>query len=139
MSTVKFNTWQNTDGTENYKCRAWVNFDGTTNTGGNCDIRASGNVSSVNDNGTGDYTVNFTTAFSDTNYCVTASSLPQISSSPNLARGATFIGVAGSADDTVESGAVTTSSVTLQSTRGASSIGNAQVIDCGFVNIAIFR
>jgi len=73
MSTVKFNTWQNTDGTENYKCRAWVNFDGTTNTGGNCDIRESGNVSTVADNGTGDYTVNFATAMPDANYSALAS------------------------------------------------------------------
>jgi hypothetical protein len=51
-----------------YACRAWVNFDGTTNTGGNCTIRESGNVSSVADNGTGDYTVNFSTAMPDANY-----------------------------------------------------------------------
>jgi hypothetical protein len=51
-----------------YGCRAWVNFDGTTNTGGFCTIRASGNVTSVADNGTGDYTVNFTTAMPDANY-----------------------------------------------------------------------
>ena len=51
-----------------YGCRAWVNFDGTTNTGGFCTIRASGNVTTVADNGTGDYTVNFTTAMPDTNY-----------------------------------------------------------------------
>jgi hypothetical protein len=31
-------------------------------------IRASGNVSSITDNGTGDYTVNFTTAMPDANY-----------------------------------------------------------------------
>jgi hypothetical protein len=49
-------------------CRAWVNFDGTTNTGGFCTIRASFNVSSITDNGTGDYTVNFTTAMPDANY-----------------------------------------------------------------------
>jgi hypothetical protein len=47
-----------------FKCRAWVNFDGT----GTVAIRASGNVSSITDNGTGDYTVNFTTAMPDTNY-----------------------------------------------------------------------
>lgn len=52
----------------NYSCRAWVNFDGTTNTGGFCTIRASGNVTSVTDNSTGNYTVNFTTAISDANY-----------------------------------------------------------------------
>ena len=51
-----------------YSARAWVNFDGTTNVGGNCTIRASGNVSTVADNGTGDYTVNFTTAMPDANY-----------------------------------------------------------------------
>jgi hypothetical protein len=55
-----------------YGCRAWVNFDGTTNVGGNCTIRASGNVSSITDNGTGDYDVNFTTAMPDANYCTVA-------------------------------------------------------------------
>lgn len=47
-----------------YACRAWVNFNGT----GTVAIRASGNVSSITDNGMGDYTVNFTTAMSDANY-----------------------------------------------------------------------
>jgi hypothetical protein len=47
-----------------YACRAWVNFNGT----GTVAIRASGNVSSITDNGTGDYTVNFTTAMPDANY-----------------------------------------------------------------------
>lgn len=47
-----------------YFGRAWVNFDGT----GTVAIRASGNVSSITDNGTGNYTVNFTTTFVDANY-----------------------------------------------------------------------
>ena len=47
-----------------YGCRAWVNFNGT----GTVAIRGSGNVSSITDNGVGDYTVNFTTAMPDTNY-----------------------------------------------------------------------
>lgn len=47
-----------------YACRAWVNFDGT----GAVSIRASGNVSSITDNGAGDYTVNFGTAMPDANY-----------------------------------------------------------------------
>ena len=47
-----------------YACRAWVNFNGT----GTVAIRASGNVSSITDNGTGDYTVNFTTAMPDADY-----------------------------------------------------------------------
>jgi hypothetical protein len=49
-----------------FACRAWCNFDGT----GTPSIRASGNVSSITDNGTGDYTVNFTTAMPDVNYAV---------------------------------------------------------------------
>ena len=49
-----------------YGCRAWVNFNGT----GTPAIRASGNVSSLTDNGTGDYTVNLTTAMPDANYAV---------------------------------------------------------------------
>ena len=47
-----------------YACRAWVNFNGT----GTVAIRGSGNVSSVTDNGVGDYTINFTTALPDANY-----------------------------------------------------------------------
>jgi hypothetical protein len=47
-----------------YGCRAWVNFNGT----GTVAIRASGNVSSITDNGTGAYTVNFATAMPDASY-----------------------------------------------------------------------
>lgn len=71
VATVKSNsssppTFQNTSGTEIGRlCRAFVNFDGTTGT-----IRASYNVSSITKNGTGDYTVNFTTAMADANYTV---------------------------------------------------------------------
>ena len=49
-----------------YGCRAWVNFNGTSTVA----IRESGNVSSITDNGAGDYTVNFTTAMVDANYAV---------------------------------------------------------------------
>ena len=49
-----------------YGCRAWVNFNGT----GTVAIRASGNVTSITDNGTGDYTINFTTAMPDANYAI---------------------------------------------------------------------
>lgn len=52
---------------------AWVNFNGT----GTVAIRASGNVSSITDNGsTGDYTVNFSSALSDANYASVASCSP---------------------------------------------------------------
>lgn len=49
-----------------YDCRAWVNFSGT----GTVAIRDSGNVSSITDNGVGDYTVNLTTAMPDANYAI---------------------------------------------------------------------
>jgi hypothetical protein len=52
-----------------YGCRAWVNFNGT----GTVAIIGSGNVSSITDNGTGDYTVNFTTAMPDANYATNLS------------------------------------------------------------------
>ena len=47
-----------------YGTRAWVNFNGT----GTVAIRGSANVSSITDNGVGDYTVNFTNSMPDTNY-----------------------------------------------------------------------
>jgi len=47
-----------------YSARAWVNFDGT----GTVAIQDSGNVSSITDTGTGQYTINFTTAMPDANY-----------------------------------------------------------------------
>jgi hypothetical protein len=49
-----------------YGCRVWVNFNGT----GTPAIRGSGNVTSITDHSTGEYTVNFTTALPDTNYAV---------------------------------------------------------------------
>lgn len=61
-----------------YACRAWVNFNGT----GTVAIRASGNVTSITDNGTGDYTVNFTTAMPDANYAAQLS--PNVSSPNSL-------------------------------------------------------
>ena len=67
MSTLKVNTIQNTSGSEMYLAKAWVNFSGE----GAVSIRAAGNVSSITDNGTGDYTITFTTAFPDTKYAAT--------------------------------------------------------------------
>lgn len=58
-----------------YLCRAWANFDGT----GTPTIRASGNVSSLTDNGVGDYTVNFTTSMPDVNYCANVTIIPAAS------------------------------------------------------------
>jgi hypothetical protein len=56
-----------------YGCRAWVNFNGT----GTVAIRASGNVSSITDHGTGEYTINFTTAMPDANYSYSLSTRNQ--------------------------------------------------------------
>jgi len=57
------------EGIANGTAKAWVNFNG----GGTVAIRASYNVSSITDKGTGDYRVNFTTAMADVNYAVTTS------------------------------------------------------------------
>lgn len=64
-----------------YGCRAWVNFDGTRNeadtgastNGANVKIRASGNVASVLKNGVGNYTITFSTAMPDQDYCAVVS------------------------------------------------------------------
>jgi hypothetical protein len=72
MSTAKFDTLSNVAGTRTVpvatvvqgSAKAWVNFNGT----GTVAIRASFNVTSITDNGTGDYTMNFTTAMQDADY-----------------------------------------------------------------------
>lgn len=56
-----------------FSCRAWVNFNGT----GTIAIRASGNVSSITDNGTGNYRVNFNDVLPDANYSVVAGAAKQ--------------------------------------------------------------
>jgi hypothetical protein len=70
MSTLRVNTIQNAAGSGspdiNGTAKAWVNFNGT----GTVAIRASFNVTSITDNGAGDYTVNFTNAMTDANYSV---------------------------------------------------------------------
>ena len=73
-----------------YMARAWVNFNGT----GVVAIRASGNVTSITDNGTGEYTVNFTTAMSDANYSVTCSAARSDNAEPLI------FGISGSAPTT---------------------------------------
>ena len=71
MSTIKTTTLSTQGGSTvpvdtvvNGTAKAWVNFNGT----GTVAIRRAFNVSSITDNGTGDYSVNFTTAMSDANY-----------------------------------------------------------------------
>ena len=79
--TVQSNTtaaplFKNSSGTEKGQLvKAWVNFDGTFGTSpftiSNGGIRGSYNVSSVTDNGTGNYTINFSITFANTNYVAT--------------------------------------------------------------------
>jgi hypothetical protein len=77
MSTARFNTLENAAGTKSVpvatvvdgSAKAWVNFNGS----GTVAIRASFNVTSITDNGVGNYTVNFTTALADANFSMGAS------------------------------------------------------------------
>lgn len=99
-----------------YAARAWVNFNGT----GTPAIRASGNVSSITDNNTGDYTVNFTTAMPDANYAPVG--LMAILSGDEIRS----IGGNGNYSQT-------TTSLRVQTW------GNPSKTDAAFVTIAIFR
>ena len=73
MSTLKVNNIQTAGGGSNStpeqieqgRAKAWINFDGD----GTISIRDSFNVSSITDNGTGDYTVSYSTAMASTFYC----------------------------------------------------------------------
>lgn len=97
-----------------YGARAWVNFNGT----GTVAIRASGNVTSITDNGTGDYTVNFTTAMPDANYAVN---------------------VTVSGDGWVGATRQHSTSPTTSAVRIASYTGPGASNDSAFVNVSIFR
>jgi uncharacterized protein (AIM24 family) len=99
-----------------YGCRAWVNFNGT----GTVAIRASGNVTSITDNGTGDYTVNITTAMPDANYAVAC-----------MAGGTSSVGWSRLADTP----APTTSAYRIY----VANSGGTALLDAAFVNVAVFR
>lgn len=94
MSTLKANTISNVAGSQSIStdrvaqgtAAAWVNFNGT----GTVAIRASYNVTSITDNNTGDYTVNFTNALPDANYsslatCEDNTKVSQYSAATHLA------------------------------------------------------
>ena len=67
-----------------FACRAWVNFDGSHYTSISsedcCAIRASGNVSKVVRNGTGDYSIYFITALEDNNWIMSGSAVENFTS-----------------------------------------------------------
>jgi hypothetical protein len=98
----------------NYQCRAWVNFNGA----GTVAINGSGNVTSITDNGTGDYTVNLTTALPDVNYA------------PVLGVGNT---------DGSEGAIRIKASLTTSATRVATTFLGGNAKDCNQVTVAIFR
>lgn len=108
-----------------YACRAWVNFNGT----GTVAIRASGNVSSVVDQGTGRYKINLTTAMPDTNYVTVGSTLN--STTPGV-NGIAWVG--GSDDSGATVGSYTTTSLQI-GTYYYPTVG----FDPAYVQIAIFR
>lgn len=96
-----------------FAARAWVNFDGT----GTPAIRASGNVTSITDNGVGDYTVNLTTAMPDGNYSASCTSIQNTMAGPTVAA------------------SLTTTSV--NNVRTINDSGTA--VDRNFVTVVIFR
>jgi hypothetical protein len=100
-----------------YLARAWVNFNGT----GTVAIRASGNVSSITDNGTGLYTVNFTTAIADANFVANGLC------GRNTTNGYEFISIEG------------TSNMTTSSVRVATRAIDQSLIDQAVVCVSIFR
>jgi hypothetical protein len=107
-----------------YGCRAWVNFNGT----GTVAIRASGNVSSITDNGVGDYTVNFATAMPNNNYAI----VQGVNDDPG-AFGVNIFTEQGNGSS--YGSKTTTSSVRL---RAGQNLSGAYV-DCGVINLAFFR
>lgn len=102
-----------------YKCRAWVNFNGTTASPST--IRGSGNVSSVTKNGTGDYTINFTTAIADENYSI-------IGSGGTLA-------TSGISDICISRVSNVSGSCRIETVRGSSNTKT----DFSYIGIGIFR
>ena len=102
-----------------YACRAWVNFNGT----GTVTIRAGGNVSSITDNGTGDYTVNFATNMEDADYAIAGFATYPLSTQA--------VGLVSFGNDF----APTSGSVRIKT---ADSTGS-RLRDSAFVNVAIFR
>ena len=116
-----------------FQCRAWVNFDGTRDSTGVLStantarlIRGSGNVSSVLRNGTGDYTVNFTTAMPDADYAVVGTS--NTTTDYALRFGGLTLGASKLAG-----------SVQIRTSVGASGSNAGFAQDQSNINIAIFR
>jgi len=126
MSTIKATTLStqsnatvSIDTVVNGTAKAWVNFNGT----GTVAVRASFNVSSITDNGVGDYTVNFSTAMPDANIIVVGTCQRP------LTNNAAFL--------TTPFGAGLNSTTTTA--RVATIANDVSSIDSSVISIAIFR
>lgn len=106
-------------------CRAFVNFDGTGTIGGNQPISSQFNVRSVLKNASGDYTINFTNSFSDTNYCVVTNGGPSATTS--------------NGDRTSSVQSLSTNSVTIWTKYQSNSNGGAVKVDSSPIFVAVFR
>jgi len=103
-----------------YGCRAWVNFNGS----GTVSINDHGNVSSITDNGTGDYTVNFAVAMPDANFAVAG-----------LSKSADTGGIRGAFMSLVANSTATATGYVRVTTQ----YDNTNVRDSNPVTVAIFR
>ena len=111
-----------------YGCRAWVNFNGL----GTVAIRASGNVSSITDNGVGDYTVNFTTAMPDANYTTILTNAGNRNATDQMVSN---VGTNGSAA-TTNPELYSTTQVRI---RGGNTTATFANVDNTYFGVAIFR
>ena len=127
MSTLKVATIQDTSGNNSStpnevaqgRAKAWVNFDGT---GSSISIDDSFNVSSITDNSTGNYTINFTNAMPNAEYAVVGS-VETTNATPVVVT--TFGNPSGTSR--------TTSSVRIAASYIQSSIVNTDAIECSVV------
>jgi len=131
MSTLRVTTVTNPSGgqpTIAGLAKAWVNFNGT----GTPAIRASLNVSSITDNGVGDYTVNFTNALEDANYAVVG--IGRRNGGASNSGYGPVVSISGANDPTTTTLRLWT--VDVQASSSAASI--VVVSDLLSVNVAIF-
>jgi hypothetical protein len=103
--------------------KAWVNFNGT----GTVAINGSYNVSSITDNGTGDYTINFTNALPNANYSVIGNA------SNNNTFGSILVNI-----NSTSSGGNLTSTPTTTATRLTVAQPNIGYIDTPFICVSVF-
>ena len=140
MSTLKVNTLTDTAATKsvpiedvvNGVARAWVNFNGT----GTPAIRASYNVSNIIDNATGNYTIEFDTAMSDTDYAVVGCGGPNVAAGSNATSG-TIVTPLVSTTSPYTVPALSTSSVRIATITTPNNFSTS--VDTAYIHVAVFR